>query len=193
MDQKTMDGILYGVWLLTPVITFVVLALVRASRSLRVKGTLAAAVFSIPAYMGLTCLFSGMAWPPDIFFQRNSPQVSVSIPNYRIDYAQQWGLDFYETYFEVTRQDGLKAYLEIDGDDNKCWDIKTQQAGTKIYFLCDEETITEQTSYVDTEQELLYIGGIGCSRLINNLLFRNYLDNPLVNREESGSNELYCR
>lgn len=193
MSQKTASGILYGLWLFMPVITFAILALGRASHSLRVKATLAAAVFALPAYIGLICLFSGLAWPPDIFFRQSNSSPSISISDYRIVYAQQWGLDFYETYYEVTRADGLKAYLEIDGDDNKCWSITTQQVGTRVYFLCDEQTINEHTSYAETEQMLLYAGTISCSRPIADLTFREYAGNPLISLEGSGNNELYCR
>lgn len=88
MSQKTISGILYAVWLLMPVIAFVVFKLVRASRSLQIKATLAAGIFALPAYIGLICLISGLAWPPDIFFRQSNSSDSVSVSNYRIVYAQ---------------------------------------------------------------------------------------------------------
>jgi hypothetical protein len=193
MALNITGGVLYIGWLLLPLILFGALSLRRAPRFMRIQGTLAGAVMAIPAYLGLICLFSGMAWPPDIFFRQNTSPASVSVANYRVGYGQQWGLDFYETYYEVTREDGLKAYLEIDGDDNKCWSITSQTVGARVYFLCDEKEITAQTSYVDTEQKLVYAGGNGCSRLLDELSFREYAGNPLVSREQSGNNELYCR
>lgn len=193
MAQNIIGSVLYIVWLLLPVIAFGALSYRRASHSMRVRGTLGAAVVAIPAYMGLICLFSGMAWPPDIFFRPNSAAVSVAVANYRVGYGQQWGLDFYETYYEVEREDGLKAYLEIDGDDHKCWNITIQTVGARVYFLCDEQSISGQTSYVDTEQQFLYVGGSGCLRRLDELAFREYTGNPLLSREQSGGNELYCR
>lgn len=193
MVQNIIGSVLYIVWLLLPLMIFGALRLPRAPRSVQIQGTLGAGAMALPAYLGLICLFSGMAWPPDIFFRSDHAGESVSIANYRVVYAQQWGADFYETYYEVERADGLKAYLEIDGDDNKCWNITTQIVGAKVYFLCDEKVISGQTSYVDTEQKLLYAGGSGCSRLLDELSFREYEGNPLVSREESGDRELYCR
>jgi hypothetical protein len=192
MSQIIISGILYSLWLLLPVMTFMALRHGRISPSMRVKGMRAAVVFALPAYAGLICLIAGLAWPPDIFFRQRNASDSVSVSGYHIVYAQQWGLDFYETYYEVTRADGLKAYLEIDGDDNKCWSITTQQTGTRIYFLCDEQTVTEHTSYVNTEQMLLYAGAISCSRPIVDLPFREYAGNPLISWTNSGDAELYC-
>lgn len=185
--------ILYGLWLLAPVITALGLTLMGVPRSGRIKGAFAAAVFALPAYLGLVCLFCGIAWPPDIFFHSHHARALVAVGNYEIEYRQEWGLDFYETYYEVTREDGRKAYLEIDGDDNKCWQVETRRVGERVYFLCDESTITEQTSYVDIAQRVLYSGALKCSRTLHELEFREYKDNPLVNREESGAAELYCR
>jgi hypothetical protein len=193
MVQNIAGSILYIMWLLLPLIVLGVLSYRRVPRSMRVRGTLGAAVVAMPAYLGVICLVSGMAWPPDIFFRQNSAPVHVSVANYRVGYGQQWGLDFYETYYEVEREDGLKAYLEIDGDDNKCWNITTRTVGARVYFLCDEQAISAQTSYVDTEQQFLYVGGSGCLRRLDELAFRVYAGNPLVQREQSGGNELYCQ
>ena len=164
MQQMVIGGILYGLWLLLPIIVLVALKLGRASPSVRARSTMEAAVFAIPAYVGLVCLLTGQVWPPDIFFPNSNSRVGVSIPNYRVEYAQQWGMDFYVTYYEVTRQDGRRAFLEIDGDDSKCWTLVTQEIGTRVYFLCNENTITEQTSCFDTEQLLLYAGWIVTKR-----------------------------
>jgi hypothetical protein len=192
MRPAILSNILYGAWLLLPVMAFAGLYLGRAPRPWRIKGTLFAGVLAIPAYAGLVCMAAGIAWSPDVFVQKRA-RASVAIPYYRIDYAQQWGQDFYETYFEVTRQDGLKAYLEIDGDDHKCRRVTTQADGAKVYFLCDEKTISERTPYVDKEQGLLYVGDILCTRAIGDLSFYEYRSNPLTDRETSGDPQLYCR
>jgi hypothetical protein len=192
MRQMVLDGIVYVLWLLLPIIVLVVLKLGRASPSVRVRSTLAAVVLAIPAYLGLICLLMGVAWPPDIFFPGSDSRISVSVPDYRVEYAQQWGMDFYETYYEVTRQDGRKAFLEIDGDDSKCWTLTTREIETRVYFLCDENTITEQTSYFDKEQLLLYAGWAGCARYLEELAFRDYSANPLLDRSTAANSELYC-
>jgi hypothetical protein len=186
------SGILYGLWLLLPVLVFFALKFGRASRSTRIRSTLAVAVLTIPAYLGLVCLFTGAAWPPDIFFPNSGSRIGVSIPNYRVEYAQQWGTDFYVTYYQVTRQDGQEAFLQIDGDDSKCWTLTTRQVGSKIYFLCDERTISEGTSYLDTEQGLLYAGWTRCTRYLDALPFRDYAGNPLLDASAGRSNELFC-
>jgi hypothetical protein len=192
MRRMVIGGVAYGLWLLLPVLVPLALKLGRASREVRVRSTIAVAVLAIPAYLGLICLLTGLAWPPDIFFPGSGSRIGVSVPGYRVEYAQQWGMDFYTTFYEVTRQDGYRAFLEIDGDDDKCWTLKTQEVGTKVYFLCDEDTITEQTSYFDTQSLSLYAGWTGCTRSLDELAFRDYASNPLMGRSTGGSRELYC-
>lgn len=197
MQRDIVGGILYLIWLLLPVIVLYGLRALRFSTEVIARSTMAAAAFAIPGYLGLVCLVTGLAWPPDIFFPTPAP-LSVSVPGYTVEYAQQWGQDFYETYFEVTREDGLKAYLEVDPDDNKCWSMATQQAGSKIYFLCDEKSPTERSSYLDTRwREIYAAGSSSCTQPLDGLVFRDYKTNPLVDRNvimtEELANSLRCQ
>jgi hypothetical protein len=146
--------------------------------------------------MGITEIHFLQQFRPVSWMSRHDPlqplQIGVSIPNYRIEYAQQWGADFYVTYYEVTRQDGRRAFFVIDGDASKCWTLATQEVRTRVYFLCNEDVIGDRTSYFDAEQLLLYAGWAGCARHLDELSFRDYPTNPLVGRSTGGGDEFYC-
>jgi hypothetical protein len=191
MQREIVGGVLYLLWLLSPAIVLFGLRALRLPAEIVARSTVAAAVFAIPGYLGLTCLVTGVAWPPDIFFPARSP-LTASVPGYRVEYSQEWGQDFYETYYKVTRADGLRAYLEIDPDDSKCWSLSTQRVGSKIYFLCDEKTPTEHSPYLDTAHLVVYTGdGYQCERPLDKMVYRDYKTNPLADRNVIMTQELY--
>ncbi len=189
--EMAIGGILYGLWLILPVITTIVLIRKPASRSSFRLNPIVPVVISIPAYLSLPCVLAGLVWPPDLFLLPSHAPLVASVPNYQIEYDQRWGRVFYETYYEVTRADGLKAFLEIDGGARKCWTLTKQQVGAKVYFLCNETAITENTPYVDMRESLLYTGWTRCTRQLDQLVFGKYTGNPLLDGSATSS-EFYC-
>jgi hypothetical protein len=176
----TVGGLIFAVWLLVPLVTIALVVRWRHRSGLGGLLMLVSIVFACPAYMGLLYLIAGWAWPPDMFMPRSEQRIGADIPGYRVDYVQTWGSDFYTTYYEVTRPDGHKAYLIIDGDDNKCWGLSLQRVGSRVYFMCGgRDSITDQTSYVDVERQVLYVGLARCSRHVSQLKFTAGTASPL--------------
>jgi hypothetical protein len=189
--QMAIGGIVYGLWLTLPIVATVFLIRKPALRSSFHLNPVVPVVIAIPAYVSLPCVLAGWMWPPDLFLPPGHSPLVAYVANYQIEFAQRWGRSFYETYFEVTRADGLKAFLEIDGDSRKCWTMTKQQVGAKVYFLCNETTVTGNTAYVDMRESLLYTGRTRCSRRLDQLRFGRYDDNPLLNGSAT-STEFYC-
>jgi hypothetical protein len=180
-----LGGLIYAAWLLVPLVTIALIVRWRLSSWLGGALVIISLMLACPAYLGLMVLLPGWAWPSDAFMPGSEERIGIDIPGYHVDYVQAWGSDFYTTYYEVTRPDGRKAYLEIDGDDNKCWGLTTQHTGSKVYFLCGREGITDRTSYVDVDRQVLYAGYVLCSRHVSQLRFTGGDINPL--RRAAGS------
>jgi|GEM_PF-2145532 len=85
-------------------------------------------------------------------------QLSVSVPPYNITLHQKPGVDFYNSYFEITRPDGKTAWIGIDEDDSRWWNPEILRRDGRIYFLRDSEKIGDRTSYVDLEKKLIFSG-----------------------------------
>ena len=61
------------------------------------------------------------------------------------------------TQLKITRPDGKSAETQWEVQGN-CTRLTIQHVGTKIYFLCFEDTLSAETDYLDTETMLLYDG-----------------------------------
>lgn len=190
MQSFFFGGFLYALWLLLPVILIRLLYKRRVRPWLFRILSLVLLLLACPAYLMLLLLLPGWVWPPDILLPSAPLRVEVSLPTHQVAYVQIWGNDFYTTYFEVTRADGAIGYLEIDGDDHKCWNILTHTVGTKIYFLCGAEPITTRTSYVDTAHNIVYAGFVECGRHLNALSYRTDGVNPLTDSQWIGEEYL---
>lgn len=86
-----------------------------------------------------------------------SREASVQINEYRIDFVYQFAMDRNVTQLKITRPDGTSAETmwKVQGN---CTRLTIQRIGTKIYFLCLEDTPSAETDYLDTETMLLYDG-----------------------------------
>jgi hypothetical protein len=131
-----------------------------------------ALLIAAPAYCALPLALLGAVWPPDYLTPGPDTYLALLIPSYQVAFVQYLGgIADYETYFEITQPDGRQARYSIDIDAKKCWAIRTQQVGPKIYFLCGGEAITERTSYVDSEDGLVYSGYYQTNSAIRQLEF----------------------
>jgi hypothetical protein len=79
-------------------------------------------------------------------------------PPYTVTLVQKPGDDFYESYFEVTRTDGAKATVWIDGDDSRWWNPDVVQKDGRIYFVRGFGAIGDSTSYVDAANDTIFSG-----------------------------------
>ena len=180
MVYTALGSLIYAAWLLVPIVAIGLMIRRRVRLWLFGVAGLLLTLLACPAYAMLLILLPGWAWPPDIFMPGSEGRIGVDIPGYRVDYVQTWGADFYETYFEITRADNQKAYLEIDGDDNKCWGLSMQQVGARVYFLCGDEEISDRTSFFDIEQKIVYAGFVQCWRALDQLDYRDDAVNPFT-------------
>jgi hypothetical protein len=180
MSYYIITGLVYVLYLLLPLVVLGVLIRRRVRPWIFGLMSLPLVILMLPAYCALAFLLPGWVWPPDILLPGYATRTSVALPMHHVAFVQTWGNDFYTTYFEITRADGAVSYLEIDGDDNKCWHLTTRRIGAKTYFLCDTDQITARTSYVDAEQSLVYAGFVQCSRHLDQLAYRHSTVNPLL-------------
>lgn len=99
-------------------------------------------------------------------------EASTQINGYRIDFVYDFNMDRNVTNLKVTRPDGksAKTMREVQGN---CTRLTIQHIGTKIYFLCLEDTLSAGTEYLDTETMLLYDGeGDDTPTPIDSLVYR---------------------
>lgn len=109
---------------------------------------IALSIFGGPIHVILTPFYRGALF--DV-------RASVEVPGYRVEYTQQRGILDSEEYFLITRAlDGKNSKVWVDGDGSQCWGLKNEQVGPKVYFVCPDEVINENTPYVDIEKLSVY-------------------------------------
>jgi len=118
-------------------------------------------------FIGLTCLMLSiypiylswevLGWQFDLL-RGWDLRIMVEQSPYTVTLVQEPGVDFYNTYFEVVREDGKMASVLIDGDDSKWRNPKVVPKAGKIYFVRGVGMITDRTSYVDVKNDQIYSG-----------------------------------
>jgi hypothetical protein len=80
---------------------------------------------------------------------------STQLNGYQIDFEYEFEMDVNVTHLKITRPDGKSTMImrKVQGN---CTRLTIQHVGTKIYFLCLEDTPATETDYLDTETMLLY-------------------------------------
>jgi hypothetical protein len=133
------------------------IAIVIYGTRYRLKAAMLTGVFlvlvSVPAVM-----LCEDFWPLDFLIPATEMRVPVTAGMYEVNVIQEPGGDFYNSFFEIRRQDGKIAYAGIDGDDNKWWRPRVIAKGTRLYFVRGGEGITANTSFVDFTTGTLFSG-----------------------------------
>jgi hypothetical protein len=68
-------------------------------------------------------------------------RLSVLMAPYHVTLVQEPGFDFYESYFEIRREDGRIAKVLIDADDRRWWHPDAVERDGKTYFVRDSGEI----------------------------------------------------
>jgi hypothetical protein len=82
---------------------------------------------------------------------------STQVNGYQIDFEYEFAMDVNVTHLKITRPNG-KSTMILRKVQGNCTRLTIQHIGTKIYFLCLEDTLSAETDYLDTETMLLYDG-----------------------------------
>lgn len=116
--------------------------------ALLILGALAGLVFIV-----FVCIiFLGMS------LAYTEKHVSIQVGGYRIDLVRKTDLEFITLYVEALRPDGKKGGTLVASYYRGCPDILVQRIESRLYFLCSDETITNQTIYFDITTMGLYFG-----------------------------------
>lgn len=99
-----------------------------------------------------------VSWQFDLIrgFKHTFPTESVW--GHEVTLIQTPGMDFYDTYFLVKAPDGEITQLLVDGDDHRWKNPRTKTVGSRLYYIEGSGVITDQTSYIDKEQGVVYAG-----------------------------------
>jgi hypothetical protein len=108
------------------------------------------------------CAGSLMFFPPDGF------QVITTFDQYEVGLTQRYTYDpFADSSLDITiiRNDGATYWKQLkyvmeprDNTRTVCETLSTDQREGKIYFLCDDESITSRTPYLNTQDRTIYFG-----------------------------------
>jgi hypothetical protein len=95
-------------------------------------------------------------------------QVITSTENYKVIFMQSFNYDpFISSKLEIVVVKPLRSYARVilkedadpgDGTSVICTTLAIKRIDNRIYFLCDNEKITENTSYIDLDTSMLYPG-----------------------------------
>ena len=161
--------VLFTVWaLLLP--TGLVLAVIKRKRkALLILGVVLMSL-GIPP-----CLIMGpfYLWQFDAF-RGWELRVSAGVAPYNVILVQEPGVDFYESYFEITRADGKIATVLIDADDSRWWNADVVQRDGKTYFVRGLGRIGDRTSYVDSENGIVFSGYYRRTHKVSELEFEEF-------------------
>jgi hypothetical protein len=156
MLPTTLGLVVYIIVLILPLIVLLLILLRKARLRWAVPILLSLFMFACPAYYGL--LLFGEVWPPDLI-PFNHPRFTAQIPGYTVVYEQHYSGDYYVTVLQLTDVNGRTGRSTLDGDAERCWDMKLVQQQSKYYFVCaNEPDIDVGTTYIDVEKQELYIG-----------------------------------
>lgn len=107
-----------------------------------------------------------------VFFSPDRIGVLVRNHNYQVSFVQSYRYDPYsETNLDliITRWDGrrLSQQLDVkidwrDTDLTICREIFTEIQGSRVYFRCNSQPITKDTTFVDLEKETIFVGWTQC-------------------------------
>jgi len=97
-------------------------------------------------------------WQVDLLCGYKRSQPTEYLDGYDITLIQEAGMDFYDTYFEIKTPEGKITRLLVDGDDHRWKNPRRQSEGDRIYYIDGKGELTKQTSYVDTQQKIVYAG-----------------------------------
>ena len=100
-------------------------------------------------------------------------EVPAEIPPYKVKLVQEPGIDFYNSYFLIEREDGKTAFVLLDGDDSKWRNPQVVQKDDKTYFVRDSGQIGDRTPFVDPEHNIVYSGYLQRTYKITELEFKN--------------------
>jgi hypothetical protein len=85
---------------------------------------------------GVTSPFWSILWPFDWLAPAPSTRASAQLGEYRINYVQYPGGDFYADRLEVTHPRGKSAFIALVPDSGKCWVGWTVSIDTGVEFHC---------------------------------------------------------
>jgi hypothetical protein len=122
-------------------------------------------LLTVPA-LGISLL---LCWAIAVFIGPDGIRVTTTVDTYEIALTQTLNPDpdFMISTLDmiVIREDG--AYhsaplaqhdLRHDNDLWVCTTLSIQQHAQRIYFVCNDEPISGNTPYVDTQNKMLYLG-----------------------------------
>jgi hypothetical protein len=131
-----------------------------------------------------------LGWALALFGGPDGIRVTTTVDSYEIalTHRRDPDPDFMISTLEmiVIREDGAYysaalAERDMRHDDERwvCTTLSIHQRAQRIYFLCDDEPISGNTPYVDTQNKMLYIGWEQASgeRSLDGLPFYEPLDN----------------
>ena len=169
IDSETMIDIalIHLAWLMLAPIGAVILLIYYRRRKKRgiIAGALILAA-SLPAI-----LFCGFMWPFDYLIPGSETRLPVTAGKYQIALIQQPGSDFYNTIFEIKRNDGKITRVWVDSDDRKWWAPRIVKQGSRIYFVHGVGKIDKKTSFYDSSGDLLCSAYLGRTHKIADLNF----------------------
>jgi hypothetical protein len=87
-----------------------------------------------------------------------SREASAQINGYRIDFVYSYDPEFVATELRITRPDGKSVFTPQRIKHVKCPSLTIQNIGSRLYFLCSDETLSAGANYLDTKTMLLYNG-----------------------------------
>ena len=91
------------------------------------------------------------------------------IDGYTITLIQKAGIDFYDTYFQINTPEGKVSRFLVDGDDRRWSNPRTIIEKDRIYYIDGPGQITEQTSYIDIRNKIVYAGYLKRTLLLASL------------------------
>ncbi|MGI8907392.1 MAG: hypothetical protein ACR2IE_12980 [Candidatus Sumerlaeaceae bacterium] len=101
-------------------------------------------------------------FPFDWLMPARRTVAEYKLDTYTIRFGQQPSSDFYETYLEIIRPDGLKAVRWVDSDGDKIWRPSIEKVGSRIYFCrLGYSRTNSYTPWVDSGTSEVYtrLGG----------------------------------
>ena len=137
------------------------------------KGIVALAVglcvVTVPVYM-IFGLWGFLLWHIDNI-RGWELRMPIETDQYMITLIQRPGIDFYDSFLEVTNHKKKTARVWIDADDGKWWNPVIVKRNGRIYFLRGSGTINADTTYVDLANDVIYTGYYKVTHKISELPF----------------------
>ena len=100
-------------------------------------------------------------------------RVQAEVPPYSVELVQEPGMDFYNSYLLIKREDGNTAFILMDGDDRKWRNPQVIRKDGKTYFVRDSGQIGECTPFIDPINNIVFSGYLQRTYKITELEFKN--------------------